>query len=331
MRTAVAVLAAALEDEACARVHDSCLSRRIREPGAWVVRSYSELLGWTLVSAWLTGFATGRIAHGAGIDEGALWFFDGVADVCPAELVPRRAAARVNEILADCGDALTYLELLPYVLDPHGPGSRLSVRRDAATKGARDRKRAEGVYYTPADVADFMVQGCLEGLDETDSPPAILDPACGTAVFLRAALAALKTAWPDRSAGWLAERRLYGTDIDPWALDAAAFVLLADCLNDGGTDDGSPLLLWHRLRLNLACVDALRLDPVDREMLAASDSDGRIVGASASGRLSASNEESVYDDRVPLSRLFSSMPATGSSSLAIRPIRAWENAETFIL
>ena len=311
VRAAVAVLAAVLEEEACARVHHSCLSRRIREPGAWVVRSYSELLGWTLVSAWLTGFATGRIAHGAGIEEGALWFFDGAADVQPAGLVPRRAAARIDEILAECRDALAYFELLPYVLDPHGPGSRLSVRRDEGTRSARDRKRAEGVYYTPADVADFMVRGCLEGLGERDSPPTILDPACGTAVFLRSALAALKSGWPDRGARWLAERHLYGTDIDPWALDAAAFVLLADCLNDGGTDDGSPLLLWHRLRLNLARVDALRLDPADREMLAASCPEDGIVGALASGRLSAADDESVFDERVPLSRLFSSMPATG--------------------
>ena len=222
-----------------------------------------------------------------------------------------RVAARVDEALAACGDALAYLELLPYVLDPHGPGSRLSIRRDAGTRSARDRKRAEGVYYTPADVASFMVRGCVEGLVERDCPPAFLDPACGTAVFLRAALAALKSGWPDRDARWLAERRLYGTDIDPWALDAAAFVLLADCLNDSGNDDGSPLLLWHRLRLNLACVDALRLDPADREMHAASDSGGGIVAALASGQLPPADEGRVFEERVRLSRLFSNMPATG--------------------
>ncbi len=307
MRAAVAVIADALEDDECASIHHSCLSRRIREPGAWIVRSYSELLAWTLVSAWLTGFATGRIAHGAGIEEGAIWFFNGAADVNPAGLVPGRAAARVDEILAECRDALAYLELLPYVLDPHGPGSRLSVQRDARTRSARDRKRTEGVYYTPVDVADFMVRGCLEEFAEGDSPPAILDPACGTAVFLRAALAALKSGWPDRDTRWLAEQHLFGTDIDPWALDAAAFVLLADCLDDGGSDDGLPLLLWHRLRLNLACVDALRLDPADRDIHTEPDCTGGIVGAPSS----VADEESVFDERVPLSWLFSSMPAAG--------------------
>ena len=311
VRAAVAVLADALQDKDCAEIHRACFSRRIREPGAWVVRSHPELLAWTLVSAWLTGFATGRITNDAGIDEAARWFFDGAPDVNPVGLVPGNAVAEADAALAECGNRLAYLELLPYVLDPHGPGSRLSVRRDAGTRSARDRKRAEGVYYTPADVADFMMGGCIEGLTETESPPAILDPACGTAVFLRAALAALKSKWPSLATRCLAEQYLLGTDIDPWALDAGAFVLLADCLNDGGDEDGSPLLLWHRLRLNFACVDALRLDPADRKMDAESDSEGGIVGSLASGLLPAPDEESAFDERVTLSRLFSGMPAGG--------------------
>ena len=309
VRTAVAVLEDALQDEECARARHSCLRRGIPEPGAWVVRPDSELLGWTLVSAWLTGFATGQIAHGAGIEEGTQWFFDGAPDVDLTGLLPRRAVERTDEILAEFEDARGYLELLPYILDPHGPGSRLSVRRDAGTQKARDRKRAEGVYYTPADVADFMVRSCLEGFAENDTPPVILDPACGTAVFLRAALAALKSRWPDRDARRLAERYLFGTDIDPWALDAAAFVVLADCLMDSGSHDPPPLALWHRLRLNLACVDALRLDPPDREESEPPPYDGGPAVACASRPL-ASDEESVFGERVPLSWLFPNLPAT---------------------
>ena len=312
VRAAVAVLADALKDEDCAKVIHTYLSRRIPEPGAWVVRPHSELLAWTLVSAWLTGFATGRIAQGAGIEEAVFWFFGGAVAANPTELMPRCAVAQAEEELTKCGDAPAYFDLLPYVLDPHGPGSRLSVRRDAGTRSARDRKRAEGVYYTPADVAEFMVQRCLEGLDQRGNPPAILDPACGTGVFLRAALTALKSGWGNRSVRWLAEHHLYGADIDPWALDAAAFVLLADCLNHGEDDDGSPLLLWHRLRLNLACVDALRLDSADREMRVESDAAREIVGALASKLLPVADEEGAFGERVPLSQLFSSMPATGA-------------------
>ena len=117
-----------------------------------------------------------------------------------------------------------------------------------------------------------MTRQCLEGYQATSGPPMILDPACGTGVFLRAALVALKAIVPYQSMRELAETLLFGTDIDPWVLNAAAFVLLADSLVDSPDDDFSPFLCWHRLRLNLACVDALRLDPPDRDYPSSPDS-----------------------------------------------------------
>ena len=159
-----------------------------------------------------------------------------------------------------------------------------------------------------------MIRRCLEGLGEMDVPPAILDPACGTAVFLRAALAALKSRWPDEDTGGLAEGYLFGTDIDPWALDAAAFVLLADCLSGGGSDEVPPASSWHRLRLNLACVDALRLDPpgsaLDWDRPEAPDRE-RGIGARLAPAPCVAAEPGVFDERVPLSRLFPQLPDGG--------------------
>jgi hypothetical protein len=83
--------------------------------------------------------------------------------------------------------------LLPYILDPHGPGSRLSVRRRPETREARIRKRNEGIFYTPADVAAYMVDEILRHLQKGTHPITIFDPACGTGTFLRAALHTLRT------------------------------------------------------------------------------------------------------------------------------------------
>ena len=55
-------------------------------------------------------------------------------------------------------------DLLPYILDPHGPGSRLSVMRDPRTKTARATPRVHGFFYTPADVAEHMVQAALSDI-----------------------------------------------------------------------------------------------------------------------------------------------------------------------
>src|SRR5690606_14612567 len=54
---------------------------------------------------------------------------------------------------------------------------------------------------------------------------------------------------------------LYGADIDPWAVNAAAFVLLADCVEAVQAREIAPVTPWHAIRLNLAHVNALRLDP----------------------------------------------------------------------
>ena len=239
---------------------------------------------------------------------------------------------QADEALASCGDPRGYLELLPYVLDPHGPGSRLSVRRDARTRTARKRKRVEGVYYTPADVAAYMIQECFKGLGG-DKPRTVFDPACGTGVFLRAALRALKEAYPDQSVRSLAESVIYGTDIDPWALDAAAFVLLADCLADREESENSPLLLWHRLRLNLACVDAIRLDPPRREGNLVTAAKSHVVDALRSGRLPASDETilDASDERVRLSQIFGSLPSGRFVVVGNPPYSAVENRDDFAI
>ena len=308
VRDAVAELCGALQTEDCARVYHHWLARRVPEPGAWVVRPPEELLAWSLVSAWITGFAAGKITSGAGVEEAAIWFFGGVPDRNPIALVPKHVLTRANNALDCCRDSTAYLELLPYVLDPHGPGSRLSVRRDAATRRARDRKRTEGIYYTPVDVADYMMCECLRGLGDAVSSSIIFDPACGTGVFLRAALKALKAALPDQTIRCLAETLVYGTDVDPWALDAAAFVLLADCLVDHQEHNVSPLLLWHRLRLNLCCVDALAVDPAEPEEPTSFEFQANIFSSLASGRLPPQMVATQFDNRIPLARLFGRWP-----------------------
>jgi len=308
VRDAVAILTRAFEGRDSAGAYHSCISRRLPEPGAWTVRSDAERMAWTLVSAWLTGFATRTITGDAGVRDAAHWFFGSTLESNPATLISERSLIQVDAALAACGDPTGYLELLPYVLDPHGPGSRLSIRRNARTRAARDKKRTEGVYYTPSDVAAYMVRECLDGLGDTDDPPSFFDPACGTAVFLRAALAALKEVWPDHSAQSLAQTRLYGTDIDPWVLDAAAFVLLADCLIDSVDSHIAPLPFWHRLRLNLACIDALRLDPPRRDRALNSVSESSVFNSLAAGRLPTPDESALFNDRVSLSQLFTFLP-----------------------
>jgi hypothetical protein len=137
----------------------------------------------------------------------------------------------------------------------------MSVMLRPETAAARDRKRAEGVFYTPADVASFMAESIIRPLAVDAIPITVFDPACGSGVFLRAVLAELRRLSPEADAFDLACSCLYGTDIDPWAVNAAAFVVLADCYQSVLARGIAPVAAWHAIRLNLAHVNALCLDP----------------------------------------------------------------------
>ncbi len=210
---------------------------------------------------WLTGIVTGGLSVDATLREAAEWFLRGDELGESSEWLSDADVREAEGALPSRLDAEICLELLPYILDPHGPGSRLSVMRDPTTRAARLRKRAEGAFYTPDDVATYMVKGCLDSLQD-GGIPTVFDPACGTGVFLRAALRELSRRHCGEDLYCLAFECLFGTDINAWPLDASAFVLLAEILVRGPDRDTPPVELWSRLRLNLGRIDALLINPV---------------------------------------------------------------------
>lgn len=291
VRETVSVLSGSLaRKRQCASLYETLFpSTGPWQPTPGLVRPPAEMAAWAIVSIWVTGVATGAIPVTATLAIAEDWFF---GQETPERLTPLPSARAIGEaesILHEVADPSAYRDLLPYILDPHGPGSRLSVRRDPGTRAARARKRAEGVFYTPADVAHYMVVACLDSIGGQQPVP-VFDPACGTGVFLRAALAELRNRHPAQEASRLAAECLFGTDIDPWPLNAAAFVLLAETLIASERNSQAPAVLWRRLRRNFSCIDTLRLDP-------APPKDTR--GSSAPASLDDTSEV-----RVPLSRLF---------------------------
>ncbi|HEX2859605.1 MAG TPA: N-6 DNA methylase [Alphaproteobacteria bacterium] len=177
----------------------------------------------------------------------------------------QRTDVNAENIVPDLIDGLSAVvcdakvnDLLPYIIDAHGPGSRLSVKKSPGTAAARAHKKANGVFYTPADVANYMTTAVLSSPIGRE-PPTILDPAVGTGVFLRAALGQLSHKYSTLSAYEIASNFLFGSDIDAFALDGAAFVLLNDVLEDLPVGM-VPAEAWQRLRSNLVEVDGLSLD-----------------------------------------------------------------------
>lgn len=266
IRAAVDIVATELErndaslPQALSRVPTVCAQTFL------VQRSAAEMTAWHLCTQWIVGVALGTLRSKATLVDAAQWF--GMESSQSLTVTARRLSAprhrKALEYLRSIADPAALADLLPYLLDPHGPGSRLSVMRDPSTREARDRRRVQGVFYTPADVAEHMAALALKNLGRARHPIRVFDPACGTGVFLRAALSVLRARGPAVDAFTLAQQCLYGVDIDPWAVDASAYVLLHDVLVSVLGKPRTPNLAWQVLRRNLSVIDALSLDPATR-------------------------------------------------------------------
>ena len=261
IRQAVQRLAPKLRQRSLRRFSEAFWSDAWDHPGSTSSNPDPVVVAWDLVATWLTGVVINGDGTKATLREAVEWFLGNNETAGLTEWLSAADVRDVEEALPSRLDAKVCLELLPYILDPHGPGSRLSVMRDPTTRAARVRKRAEGVFYTPDDVATYMVTGCLDSL-QGDGLPTVYDPACGTGVFLRAALRELSRRYRTEDMSRLALRCLFGTDIAAWPLDASAFVLLAEVLVHSPDRGTPPVELWSRLRLNLGHTDTLLLDPV---------------------------------------------------------------------
>ena len=263
LREAVNGMAAALDDTGLSATFTAVFAPRFcgcRTPELSPSRN-AQRAAWNLACVWL--LCRQACGEKRGLAEAEDWF-RGTAVVPTARLadalspdVRWRAEQQLGGLTLDAD----FWDLLPYLLEEHGTGSRASVMRDPGTKQARDAKRKDGVFYTPSDVADYMVRHCLQGAGGSAGRNC-LDPACGTGVFMLALLRAAETEHGDGFDCYdHAIRHLHGLDVSGHALDACAFTLLAACWRDVERRGLSPWAAWHRLRMNLVQVDALTVQP----------------------------------------------------------------------
>lgn len=244
LRAAAAHLRAGL-DPSAREVYDRAFGPR--DSGLAVSRSSPDPVPWALVGMWATLRAVS--------DVDSLSIESAAAEFCCVtrpelvECVTRGSLGEANAQLRAL-DGQHVRELLPYVLDQHRPGTRRSVLRDPNELSARSARRRAGIYYTPADVAEYMAEWVARYAASDDLP--LLDPACGTGVFLLAIARYLMADVPVVDI----LGRLYGIDLDPIAIDGTCFVLTAEL---AGKANAEPWRLWHLARLNLAERDTLTL------------------------------------------------------------------------
>lgn len=117
----------------------------------------------------------------------------------------------------------------------------------------QDKENSKGVVYTPPMLVDFLLNQCLP-LDPKSLDWKILDPACGSGVFLVGAFKRLIQCWRIAN-DWktpthldlqgILKNNLYGFDKAPEAVLITAFSLcVALC------DELEPLVIWNELRFD---------------------------------------------------------------------------------
>lgn len=198
------------------------------------------------------------IASGKSVDlTAAVAWFEGVQPA--GKSTPGLVAA--GRVLDGVASAPQIEALLPYVLDAFGPTSRLDVMRDGTRKADRTARKDVGSFYTPSDVADFMVLS-ISGSDPEAA--AWLDPACGSGAFLVAVLRLVrKRGLKGEGLVRFATSHLFGLDLSALATDFAAFSVVHNLLHDL---DVAPAKVWAAVRSNLIAVDALQVCERDREV-----------------------------------------------------------------
>ncbi|MBN1908878.1 MAG: N-6 DNA methylase [Pirellulales bacterium] len=148
----------------------------------------------------------------------------------------------------------------------------LSLRLDRLDSGrsrarrTTGRRKAEGIYYTPDTVADYMVQSSLAALGwqtERDASPRLLDPACGCGEFLLAAcrnLFAHQANDLDARAELLGQ--IHGVDSDTEAVLVARRRVWLETVGTGPTP---PRMISDRLAQAIRAADALTDGQLDRQ------------------------------------------------------------------
>ena len=244
-RKAVRLLSASLRPSALKayETNFSCRDRLLNS-----VEPDRERVAWALVGMWAVAVVRG--GRPTSFLEVEREFYGGTRDLAfiADHTAPEGQTLAVTALESIEGTELK--DLIPYVLDQSDLGTRRQVLRDPTQNETRQLRKASGTFYTPADVAEFIVRDIA-----TIGEGRFLDPACGTGVFLVATLRHLISLGVHPLD---AISRIYGIDLDAIALDAAGFVMTAS-LSSTVLRDLDPIRIWHLARLNLARWDSLGL------------------------------------------------------------------------
>jgi hypothetical protein len=222
----------------------------------------TSLSSSALILNWLTGRAVGALKQDSSISEAEHWYFglrpDGpkLSDVLPQHL---QTSVLAPLIKLDYGEE--FLDILPYAAEVFETSEEIL----RAYGPSRKSKRAAGVFYTPSDVSDYVVEFLVnKGAQDAHDIGQLtwFDPACGTGAFLLSVLYRVSQEnklCPGATALNYAAKCLYGTDVSPIALQSAAYIVVLASMRQALREPGSLKRSLSIFGRNLLVIDATKI------------------------------------------------------------------------
>ena len=161
-----------------------------------------------------------------------------------------------------------WIDLINYALEAleYDTEAYFNVKVSRGTRSFNIKKKASGIYYTPLDVANFIVSQCIDTVLSFTDKPSVLDCSCGCGVFLIQSLCYLEHLQnPDRNLDAsirILEQCIWGVDISPSAVDCCKAVFLQyylDSYKDAATRLGE---IWKIIDKSIFVGDATHLQEV---------------------------------------------------------------------
>lgn len=256
VRAAVFALIERYSCEYESEIYSRVFSNRYYGQGA-SEEDISVRLSWLVVAATILHAISQRRATANCFESSLLWFF-GSKDLTNKVLGCFQESFVAQDHLTELAITEETYALLPYIMEPHGHVTRSKKENCQNAKKIRNTKKISGVYYTPSDVSDFIVNKVSELSREKNGT--WLDPACGTGVFIRSIIKNIRqenSAFPVSQIQNIIQGKVYGVDKSALAVDIASLIFALDIslFNNSNT----PFYYWQRIQKNFLCMDALAL------------------------------------------------------------------------
>lgn len=210
-----------------------------------------QICASSLILKWFTN----KFIVGGNISlvEAERWFSQG--NVILSENIGKEKDNIVSS-LQELSYGHSFVDALPYICE-------VFVIDEEFLPDQKKRKRIDGVFYTPSDVSDYIIDETWKGFEESLSLnlSVWLDPACGTGVFLRSIFYYVchNCELNKEDALDFLCNRIFGVDINIVALHSATYCLLMSYLSLYKVDLSILPKVVQNIQRNLVVYDSTKV------------------------------------------------------------------------